>query len=126
VVYRPVSGVRMMRQISVSENTFRKLIELKNHWSFQHRTVTNKDVLQELDRIKMEIYGYDSKTPVEKIEEISNKKTKEKLIEEMDAFSKAYNKLLVSGYDFEPGYTIDEHIKTMIKAIEEGVVAPPV
>jgi GTP cyclohydrolase I len=109
-----------MRQIPVAEDTFRKLIELKNHWSFQYRKVTNKEVLKILDKIKMEIYGYDSSTPSTEIERISNSKTREQLEREMERFAKAYKELLVSGYDFEPNYTLDEHIKKMIEVITES------
>ena len=110
----------------MSEETFRELVKLKNHWSFQHRRVTNPKVLEILDKLKSEIFGYGNSAPAEEIERISNRKSRDQMEAEMDRFSKHLNELLVSGYDFEPGYTIDEHIKTMIRAIEEGGVQPPV
>ncbi|MFQ5975200.1 MAG: hypothetical protein ACE5J5_02645 [Candidatus Hydrothermarchaeales archaeon] len=109
-----------MRQIEMSEETFRKLIELKNHWTFQHRKVTNKDVINSIEKAKMDIYGYNSTTPLKDLEKIANSKTKEELQAEMERFAGFLKELLTSGYDFEPEYTIDEHIKKMIGVINEG------
>ncbi len=108
-----------MRQIQVSEETFRKLIELKNHWSFQHRKVTNPKVIKILEELKLKIFGYNSSMSDAQIEEIARKKSKAQLQEESERFSNVYRDLLVSGYDFEPEYTIDEHIKKMLDVINQ-------
>ncbi len=108
-----------MRQIMVSESTFRKLIELKNHWSFQQGRVTNPEVLRILNKVKKEIFGYTDSTPPREIEEICKKKSREQLEMERERFTEAYQKLLVSGYDFEPEYTLDEHIRRMLELIDE-------
>ena len=108
-----------MRQIQLSEETFRKLVKLKNHWSFQNNRVTNPKVLKVLDELKLKIFGYDGSAPPEEIERISNKKSRDQLEDEMEQFSRVLNDLLVSGYDFDQSYTLDEHIKKMIDAIEE-------
>jgi predicted CopG family antitoxin len=111
-----------MRQIQLSEETFRKLVKLKNHWSFQHRRVTNPEVLKIIDKLKREIFGYSSTASAEEIERISKQKSRDQLEAEMDRFSRALNKLLASGYDFEPEYTLDMHIKRMMDAIDQGEV----
>ncbi|MEE9564727.1 MAG: hypothetical protein V3V63_03355 [Candidatus Hydrothermarchaeaceae archaeon] len=108
-----------MRQIQVSEETFRKLIELKNHWSFQHRKITNPKVIKVLEELKLKIFGYNSSMSDAQIEEIARKKSKAQLQEESERFSNVYRDLLVSGYDFEPEYTIDEHIKKMLDVINQ-------
>lgn len=108
-----------MRQIQVSEETFRKLIELKNHWSFQHRKVTNPKVIKILEELKLKIFGYNSSMSDAQIEEIARKKSKAQLQEESERFSNVYRDLLASGYDFEPEYTIDEHIKKMLDVINQ-------
>ncbi len=108
-----------MRQIQVSEETFRKLIELKNHWSFQHRKITNPKVIKVLEELKLKIFGYNSSMSDAQIEEIARKKSKAQLQEESERFSNVYRDLLVSGYDFEPEYTIDEHIKRMLDVINQ-------
>ncbi|MFQ5887244.1 MAG: hypothetical protein ACE5HY_00935 [Candidatus Hydrothermarchaeales archaeon] len=113
-----------MREIQLSDKTFKELVKLKNHWSFQYRRVTNPDVLKLLDKHKKEIFGYDSSASMEEIEQISNQKSRDQLEDEMERFNRALNELLVSGYDFEPGYTFDEHVKKMIEAIEENAVSP--
>jgi predicted CopG family antitoxin len=109
-----------MRQINISEENFRKLIELKNHWSFQHRRVTNPKVIQVLEELKLKIFGYNSSMSDAQIDEIARKKTKEQLLEEAERFSNVYKDLLVSGYDFEPEYTIDEHIRKMLEIVDQG------
>jgi predicted CopG family antitoxin len=114
-----VKGFKNMRQIQLSEETFRKLVKLKNHYSFQNNRVTNPKVLKVLDELKSKIFGYDSAAPPEEIERISNKKSRDQLEDEMEQFSRVLNDLLVSGYDFDPGYTLDEHIKKMIETFEE-------
>jgi predicted CopG family antitoxin len=116
-----------MRQIEVSEETFRALVRLKNHWSFQYREVTNPEVLKLLDGLKREIFGYGSSASAEEIERISNQKSRDRLEAEMEDFSKALNELLTSGYDFEPGYTLDDHINRMIQVLEDsGAGAAPI
>lgn len=114
-----------MRRIELSEETFRKLVELKNHWSFQHRRVTNKEVLRLLDEAKRRIFGYGNDASPEEIMEISRRKTRAELEEEAERFSKVYRELLVSGYDFEPEYTFDMHIRKMIEAINRGDAGYP-
>ena len=109
-----------MRQIEISEETFRRLIELKNHWSFQHRKVTNVDVLDLIEKAKMDIYGYNRSTSLEEMKRIANSKTKEELQDEMERYAVFLRELLTSGYDFEPGYSIEEHIRKMIEVIDEG------
>jgi predicted CopG family antitoxin len=116
--YRLAAG-GLMRQINISEENFRKLIELKNHWSFQHRRVTNPKVVQILEELKLKIFGYNSSMSDAQIDEIACKKTKEQLQEEAERFSNVYRDLLVSGYDFEPEYTIDDHIKKMLEVIDQ-------
>jgi predicted CopG family antitoxin len=109
----------LMRQIQLSEETFRKLVKLKNHWSFQNNRVTNPKVLKVLDELKSKIFGYDSSASAEEIERISNQKTRDQLEDEMERFSRVLDDLLVSGYDFDPSYTFDEHIQKMIESLEE-------
>ena len=109
-----------MRQINISEENFRKLIELKNHWSFQRGQVTNPKVIQVLEELKLKIFGYNSSMSDARIDEIARKKTKEQLQEDAERFSNVYKDLLASGYDFEPEYTIDEHIKKMLEIVDQG------
>jgi hypothetical protein len=115
-----------MRKIEVSEETFRRLVRLKNHWSFHHRKVTNPEVLKILDGLKREIFGYGSSASPQEIERVSSQKSRDRLESEMERFSKGVADLLVSGYDFEPEYTMDEHILKMIEVLEdrEDVAAP--
>lgn len=108
----------------MSEDTFRRLVRLKNHWSFHHRRVTNPEVLRILDKLKRDIFGYGSNASAEEIERISKHKPRDQLEAEMERFSKAVNELLVSGYDFEPEYTFEQHIRKMIEVIEESGVSP--
>ncbi|MEE8167953.1 MAG: hypothetical protein V3T58_03665 [Candidatus Hydrothermarchaeales archaeon] len=116
-----------MTQIQLSEDTFKKLVELKNHWSFHHRRVTNTEVIKLIEEFKMRVFGYNSSTPVEEIERIANSKTRDQLEEEADRFAKGIAELLKSGHDFEPEYTIDEHIKKMLEVINDSEdVASPV
>lgn len=110
----------LLRQIQLSEESFRRLIELKNHWSFQHRKVTNPKVIKILEELKLKIFGYNSSTPHAQIDEIARRKSRDQLEEESERFSNVYRELLVSGYDFEPEYTIDEHIKKMLDVINQG------
>ncbi|NOZ76466.1 MAG: hypothetical protein GXO65_02060 [Euryarchaeota archaeon] len=109
-----------MRQIEVSEETFRRLVRLKNHWSFQYGRVTNPEVLRMLDGLKRDIFGYDSSASPEEVERISNRKSRDQLEAEMERFSRAVNELLTSGYDFDPGYTMDEHIRKMLQVLEDS------
>jgi len=111
--------VTLLRQIQISEENFRKLIELKNHWSFQHRRVTNPKVIKILEELKLKIFGYNSSMSDAQIEEIARKKNKAQLQEESERFSNVYRDLLRSGYDFEPEYTIDKHIKKMLDVINQ-------
>jgi predicted CopG family antitoxin len=109
-----------MKDIQVSEKTFRRLLALKNRWSFNYRKVTNEDVIEKLEALKMEIFGYGSDTSPEEIEKICNKKTRDQLEEESERFQRALRTLLNSGHDFEPEYTLDLHLRKMIELIEEG------
>jgi cob(I)alamin adenosyltransferase len=113
-----------MRQIPLSEETFRSLVRLKNHWSLHHRKVTNPEVLRILEELKREIFGYGASASEEEIERISRQKSRDRLEGEMDRFSRALGELLVSGHDFEPQYTFDQHIRTMIRVIEENGINP--
>ncbi len=108
----------LMRQIQISEENFRRLVKLKNHWSFQHGRITNPEVMNLLDGLKKEIFGYGGSASADEIERISKQKSRDQLEAEMGRFSRALDELLVSGHDFEPGYTLDEHIKKMIDVID--------
>ncbi len=109
-----------MREIKLEEDTFRRLVRLKNFWSLEYRKVTNPRVIEFIEKIKLEIFGYNSHTPEDEVDRIVKSKSKEQLQKEAEAFSRAIEKLLVSGYDFEPEYTFDQHIKKMLEVIEEG------
>lgn len=108
-----------MRGISLSEETFRALVVLKNHWSFQRNRVTNNDVLRALEELKRGIYGYDSTTPPEAVEELFKKRSRGENERDIERFAKAYRELLASGYDFEPEFTIDQCIKEMLGVINQ-------
>lgn len=109
-----------MREIKVSEETYKKLLMIKNYWSFKYRKITNKKLLERLDSLKKEIFGYDSTANLEKINEVSMNKTRSQLEEESDQFQRAFKKLLESEIDFEPEYTIDSHIFKIIELIENN------
>jgi hypothetical protein len=109
-----------MREIKVSKETYKKLIMIKNHWSFKYRKITNKKVLEILESLKKDIFGYDSTANLEKINEISMSKTRNQLEEESDRFQRELMKLLESGIDFEPEYTLDSHISKIIELIENN------
>lgn len=110
----------IMREISLSEETFREIIKMKNFWSFQFRGVTNPKVLEILQKMKHEVFGYDDRTPAKEIEKIANSKPRKQLEEEMEKFNKGLNELLLSGFDFEPEYTLDMHIDKMIELIDNS------
>ncbi len=109
-----------MKEIQISEETYRSLLVLKNHWSFTYRKITNKEVIQRLESLKKETFGYDSTATDEEIERISCEKTRDQLERESERFQQGYRGLLGSGLDFEPKYTMDQHLKKMIELIEEG------
>ena len=108
-----------MRSISLSEETFRALVILKNNWSFQRNRVTNKDVLKALEETKRGIYGYDSTTPPKEVEEFFRKRSREENERDGERFAKAYREILASGYDFEPEFTVDQCIKEMLGVIDQ-------
>ncbi len=68
----------------------------------------------------MRVFGYNSTTPVDEIERIAKTKSREQLEKENDRFAHGMRELLKADYDFEPEYTIDEHIKKMIEVIDRG------
>ncbi|MEE8401835.1 MAG: hypothetical protein V3R86_06750 [Candidatus Hydrothermarchaeaceae archaeon] len=109
-----------MREIQLSEENFRRLIKHKNHWSFQNGQVTNPKVQKVLGELKSKVFGYGAAASNEEIERISHQKSRDQLEDEMERFSRVLDGLLVSGYDFDPSYTIDDHIKKMIESIDEG------
>jgi hypothetical protein len=115
-----------MTQIELSMETFRELVRLKNHWSYHFRHVTNPEVQKAIDEKKLDIFGYDTHTPHPEIERISNTKSRDQLEAEMEAFARVLTELLVSGYDFEPGFSFDELIQKMVEIIEDGedIAAP--
>lgn len=115
-----------MTELELPIQTFKELVRLKNHWSYHYRQVTNPEVQKAIDEKKREIFGYDSQTPHKEIERVSNKKSRDQLEAEMEAFSKVMKELLVSGYDFEPGFSFDELIQKMVQIIEdsEDIAAP--
>ncbi len=114
-----------MREIQLSEDTFRKLVILKNHWTFHHGRVTNPEVTRRLEEAKLKIFGYNSSTPVEEMEKIANSKSRDQLEGEAEEFAEAVKTLLSSGLDFDPRYTLEDHVKKMIDVINEGDVPPP-
>jgi hypothetical protein len=114
----------MRRVIELDETTFRRLVKLKNHWSFQYRKVTNPRVKEIIEKLKLEIFGYNSSTPASEVERIIASKSREQLEQESERFARAIEKLLISGYDFEPEYSFAEHIAKMIEVLEDSDVAP--
>ncbi|NOZ58869.1 MAG: hypothetical protein GXO66_04755 [Euryarchaeota archaeon] len=114
----------MRRVIELDEATFRRLVKLKNHWSFQYRRVTNPRVREIIEKLKLEIFGYNSSTPASEVERIIAGKSRDQLEREAEAFARAMDKLLLSGYDFEPEYSFAEHIAKMIEVIENSDAAP--
>jgi hypothetical protein len=109
-----------IKDIQCSEETLRRLLTLKNHWSFSHRKVTNDEVLEKLKALKNEIFGYEAGASPETIERISNEKTRDQLEEESERFQRGYRILLESGLDFEAEYTLDQHLRKMAELIDES------
>jgi len=107
-------------ELQISEETHRRLLILKNHWSFTYRKVTNDDVIEKLNSLKKEIFGYGPDAFSEDIQKISIKKTKNELVEEAERFQRGFKILLESGLDFEPEYTMDMHLKKMVELIENN------
>ncbi|MEE8322143.1 MAG: hypothetical protein V3R57_00770 [Candidatus Bathyarchaeia archaeon] len=114
-----------MSSVELSEETLRRLMELKNHWSYTYRKVTNPDVVKMIEEFKLRVFGYNSYTPVDEIEGIAKSKSREQLEKENDRFSSGMRELLKSGHDFEPEYTIDEHIRKMVELIDQSDEIPP-
>ena len=108
-----------MRSISLSEETFRALVILKNNWSFQRNRVTNREVVKVLEETKRSVYGYDSTTPPKEVEALFKKRSREENERDMERFARAYRELLASGYDFEPEFTVDQCIKEMLGVINQ-------
>jgi predicted CopG family antitoxin len=109
-----------MPQIDVSDEVHRRLMALKNHWSFSYRNITNPAVIEKLNSLKKEIFGYDSTSAPEEIKRKTIGKTRDQLESESRRFQESYKNLLESGFDFEPEYKIDEHLKKMISLIEDS------
>lgn len=109
-----------MMEISITNETHRRLLSLKNHWSFTQRKVTNKIVLTKLNECKRDIFGYDENASIQEIEEASLTKPREQLEKESEGFQRALNVLIESGIDFEPEYTLDQHLRKMAELIEDG------
>lgn len=110
----------VMRDIQISEETYGNLLILKNQWSLNYRKITNKEVLEKIDGLKQEVFGYSSEGTPNEIEAACKGKTRDELEEESEKFQRALRALLNSGQDFEPEYTLDMHIKKMIELIEES------
>jgi len=113
-----------MRELRISEETYQQLLALKNQWSLLYREVTNKEVVEKIDALKREVFGYGSKASPEVIERISSRKSRRELEAESERFQKALRKLICSGMDFEPEYTMEEHIRRMLSLIEEELGPP--
>jgi hypothetical protein len=96
------------------------LLALKNHWSLNYRKVSNKSVLEKLSTLKRETFGFDSTAPVEEIERMSMKKTRDQLEKESERFQRGCGELLRLGIDFEPEYTFEQHIRKMVELIEDN------
>ncbi len=109
-----------MHKIEITEETHEKLLTLKNHWSLTYRKITNKVVLEKIDSLKEEIFGYSAATKPEQIVRISASKTRSQLEAESDRFQNEFNKILKSGLDFEPEYTMNEHLKKMAELFDES------
>lgn len=107
-----------MKQLSVPEELYKKLLTLKNHYTFTSRKITNSEALAKLEEAKKRIFGYNNKSPKEEIEKIIKTKTRAELEEESEKFAKFYKELISSGIDFEPEYRIEEHLKKIIEMIE--------
>ncbi|MEE9594861.1 MAG: hypothetical protein V3V92_05620 [Candidatus Hydrothermarchaeales archaeon] len=114
-----------MSSVELSEETLRRLMEMKNHWSYTYRRVTNPDVVKMIEEFKLRVFGYNSYTPVDEIEEIAKSKSREQLEKENERFANGIRELLKKDYDFEPEYTLDEHIRKMIEVIDQGDEIPP-
>lgn len=109
-----------MKEITISEETYRQLLALKNYWSFSYRNVTNQEIIDKLEACKKEIFGYESEPTLEEIESASKGKTRKKLEEESERFQRALKILLESEVDVEPEYTMDEHLRKMRELIDNS------
>jgi len=107
-----------MKQLSISDELYNKILALKNHCSATCRKITNKQVVEKIEEAKKQIFGYGSKTPKEEIEKIAKTKTRDELEQENEKFAEFYKKLIAAGIDFEPEYKIEEHLKRMIETAE--------
>jgi hypothetical protein len=109
-----------MPKIEITEETHEKLLTLKNHWSLTYRKITNKVVLEKIDSLKEEIFGYGPATKPEEIQRISASKSRSQLESESGRFQIEFNKILKSGLDFEPEYTMNEHLQKMAELIDDS------
>jgi hypothetical protein len=109
-----------MHKIEITEETHEKLLTLKNHWSGSYREITNKAVLKKIESLKEEIFGYKRAATAEEIHRISTSKTRSQLEAESERFQNEFNRILKSGLDFEPEYTMNEHLKKMAELIDES------
>ncbi len=109
-----------MLKIEITEETHQKLLTLKNHWSTAYRNITNNAVLEKIEVLKEEIFGYKSAATGEEIQRISTSKTRSQLESESERFQIEFNKILQSGLDFEPEYTMNEHLKKMAELMDES------
>jgi hypothetical protein len=100
-------------------------MELKNHWSYTYRRVTNPEVVKMIEEFKLRVFGYNSYSSLEDIERIAKSKSRDQLEKENERFANGMRELLKSGHDFEPEYTLDKHIQKMIEVIEQGEEIPP-
>lgn len=115
----------MTREVKLSEETVRRLMALKNHWSFTYRKVTNPSVVKMIEEFKLRVFGYNSTTPVEEIERIAKGKSRDQLEKENERFASGVKELLKKDYDFEPEYTLDDHVRKMLEIIDQGEELPP-
>ncbi len=113
-----------MTQLELSDEAFRHLLALKNHWSLHHRRITNPEISRLIEEFKLRVFGYNSSTPAEEMERIAKSKSKAQLQQEAERFAKGLGELARSGKDFEPEYTLEQHIKKMIEVINENDIAP--
>jgi len=107
-----------MKQLSISDELYLKLLSLKNHHTFTCRKITNSKALAKIEEAKKRIFGYNSKSSKEEIEKTAKTKTRAELEKENEKFSEFYRELLNSKIDFEPEYKIEEHLKKLIEIAE--------
>ena len=109
-----------MPTIEITKETHQKLMNLKNHWTITYRHITNQTALEQIEKLKEEIFGYTSTTPPEQIRQISNQKNRSQIEAESEKFQRELQKIARSGIDLEPGYTMNQHLKKMAELIDES------